>query len=115
MKQVLIIDDDFMSLEFMKIFLEDEGFEVLSAPSEKAAFAQLNEHKPVLIITDVDLGEGSGINVAKHVKEMETPIRIIGVTGYSQSHLEGVDAYHLFDKILTKPINLADLRKIIQI
>lgn len=110
MKKILVLDDDQLSVEFMKIFLEGEGYTVLSAYSCMQARTLFEEHKPEVLVIDLELEDGSGIDFARSVKQANNA-RVILVSGHCKSNLESLGAdTSVLDLILTKPIELSDLR-----
>ncbi|HIF42066.1 MAG TPA: response regulator [Planctomycetes bacterium] len=54
---VLIVDNDERIVELVAWFLERRGYTVRSAGSFDAARVALNERRPTLMLSDVDLGE----------------------------------------------------------
>jgi CheY-like chemotaxis protein len=50
---ILVVEDDFDSREMMKLFLESEGYPVVSAAHGKEALHQLSGLSPCLIILDL--------------------------------------------------------------
>lgn len=113
MSLILLVDDDALSLEFMKIFLEDEGYQVVTACSEQQAMTVYKETAPDIVVTDIDLGRSSGITLAKLLREKGVQ-RIIGITGYGKAHLEERGVLSLFENVLTKPVELNDLKRVLE-
>jgi DNA-binding response OmpR family regulator len=111
MKSILVLDDDQLSVEFIKLFLEGEGFSVFSAFSCSQARAQFEEHLPEVVVVDLELEDGSGIDFAKFAKESNNA-RVILASGHGQEHLKNIGAdLSVLDVILTKPIELSDLKE----
>ncbi len=97
----------------MRLFMEGDGHSIFCACSCEEARNLFDQHKPDVIITDVELLDGSGVDLAHYAKSKGQP-RIIGVTGHSQKHLEERgDDVSAFDAFLTKPIELEQLKKIV--
>lgn len=110
MKKILLVDDDPLSVEFMRLFIESDGFMTLSACSCAEAKAAVDEHAPDIIVTDVELTDGSGVDLAHYAKSKGNPC-IIGVTGHSAQHLsETGNDITVFSTLLLKPIELDRLR-----
>ena len=107
--KILLVEDDQLSAEFMKISLEDEGYDVLVANSLAEATKTFFAHNPSIVITDIQLGDGSGIELAKMVKQHGAK-KVIGVSGFGKSQLSqmGRDTTD-FDQIFTKPVELSEL------
>ena len=108
-QKILLVDDDELTAEFMKLYLLDEGYEVTSVNSLRAALTALAEIIPDIVITDIQLGDGSGIELAEKAKAQGVK-KVLGVSGYSGSQLEQMnkDTKNL-DHVLVKPIEFVDL------
>ncbi len=114
MKKILLVDDDPLSVEFMRLFMEADGHEVWCACSCSEARSLYDEHRPEVLVTDVELLDGSGVDLAQYVKGKGIPV-IVGVTGHSREHLkESGNDVSVFNSLLTKPIELDVLKRAIQ-
>lgn len=108
-ESVLLVEDDALSAEFMRLFLESNGFNVIAVGTLGLAKAEILRSCPRNLITDIQLPDGSGIDIAIAAKSAGCA-KVIGVTGYESSQLSanGVDI-SAFDKIFSKPIELQEL------
>ena len=113
MQHILLIDDDLMTLEFMKLYLESEGYSVATASNEVEAREQFCNQKPHIILSDIELGDCSGTELAKYFRTQGID-QLIGITGYSNDFLMRHNAHAFFDSILTKPIDFGALKKALQ-
>src|SRR5207245_8435878 len=68
MQKILVIDDEPSMRELLSIMLRKEGFEVLLADSRASAAAMLARGPVSMVITDVKLPDGDGIEILRHVK-----------------------------------------------
>ena len=108
-QKILIVEDDPLSAEFMKIYLEEQGYEVRAANSLSKSLADMAEFKPSIVITDIRLGDGSGAESAELFRAQGAKT-IIGVSGYSKSQLlEMHEDLRYFDQLLLKPVELSQL------
>jgi len=112
---VLLLDDDCLSLEFMKIYLEGEGFDVCTATTCAEAREVFGQRKPQVVVSDVELQDGSGIDFASYAKCFGN-VKVILASGYSAEYLSrnGLNVDTL-DGILTKPLDLANLKAAVQL
>lgn len=117
MKRILVVEDQEDNRQILRDLLESMGHEMLEANNGAAAVAQAVEHKPDLILMDIQLPVMDGYEATRRIKanpELRlTPI--IVVTSYALSGDEekaraaGCDAY------VTKPYSTRELRaKIIE-
>lgn len=105
-KSVAILDDDLLSITVLKQTLKDLPLSVTTFNSCKTIKEYLKNNKPDIIITDLNLPDGSGWDLASEIKNNpELPdIKIIAVTG--DTYWESADAENLpVDEVIIKPIN----------
>ena len=115
--KVLVIDDDKLNLQLTEIIFSKWGLQADFVIDGKEAISKINENAYNLIITDIQMPEFSGIDLAKYVRSMEDPkkskVSILAFTANVmkddiQRYLEsGISDYmlkpfkeaHLFNKI----------------
>ncbi|MGL5415835.1 MAG: response regulator [Clostridium sp.] len=68
MERVLIIEDEKSIREILKIAFLREGFEVRVAEDLKKGLKLFEEFKPVIVILDLMLPDGSGFEICKKIK-----------------------------------------------
>lgn len=73
--KILVIDDEQDICEILQYNLETEGFEVVTANSAEEAL-QLPLHEFSLILLDVMMGEMSGFQMARQLKDSPTTAQI---------------------------------------
>lgn len=78
---IACIDDSPIVIHNLKSILGPAGFRVLSIPEPMAGFAQLIEHKPDLILLDLNMPNANGYSICKFLRETpvfgQTPIIIL--------------------------------------
>jgi len=89
--KVLIVDDEDNILEIMKTWLSDIGYHCMTANNYEDAIRKIDDNPLDIIITDVCLGEDSGLDIVKYVNELEERIQIIVITGFAEVE-EAVEA-----------------------
>lgn len=67
----MVVDDEEDVVTFLKALLEDNGYEVVSAPNSGQALEILKRVKPDLICLDILMPGSSGISLHKLLKEKE--------------------------------------------
>jgi two-component system cell cycle sensor histidine kinase/response regulator CckA len=106
MATILIVDDEPVILDVFRRFLEGEGRTLLLAGSAREAHAVAAKvaHLDVALV-DKNLGDGSGLDVARTLKEAKPDVEVILVTGYASldSAIQAVQI-GAFDYV-TKPIS----------
>jgi len=107
-RTVLVIEDHRDSRELLTQVLQSLRAHVLTARNIEEAEGELGFHRPHLIICDMKLPDGTGIEFIKwlrasgHKKLKSTPC--IAITGYEQQFPANVAAG--FDAYMRKPIDL---------
>jgi len=81
--KVFIVDDERIIRVSLVDDFRDEGYQVWEFASATSALAQIKEHKPQIIITDVKMPEMSGIEFLKKIKEFDPNITVILMTAFS--------------------------------
>ncbi|WP_069658747.1 hybrid sensor histidine kinase/response regulator [Arcticibacter eurypsychrophilus] len=112
-KRVLIVDDNLTNLTILKSQLELWKLEVTTAASGKSALEILAKDKNFhLIISDMQMPDIDGIELAGAIKEKITTIPIMLLSSVGD---ESKSKYpHLFSSVLTKPVKLQQLFKLVQ-
>lgn len=113
METILLVEDDAREQRAIAAFLKNRGHEVLTAFNGRTAetlFAQ----NPDIIVTDLKMAEGDGLEVLRAAHQMlpETPVIIITGHGTVSSAVEAMKQ-GAFD-YLTKPVNPEELLLVIQ-
>jgi DNA-binding response OmpR family regulator len=110
-RKVLVVDDDATTREFLRAVLEHGGYEVVLAEDGVSGVEKAASEKPDLVITDGLLPKLHGFRVCKAIKELDSPPKVILLTGlYTKPTYRGeVKHQYLADDLLTKPVAPADL------
>jgi len=64
-RRILIVDDEPQILEVLKAYLQREGFEPILKDSVASAVAALSEESPDMLILDINLPDGSGLDLLR--------------------------------------------------
>lgn len=112
--RVLVVDDDPSSRQFCVEALRNLGYEPASVDSVTCALAALEDGQLDIVLSDVELPDGNGIDLLRTIKENQPGVDVLVMTGYG-SIRGAVDAVKLgaYDYI-TKPLNLDDLRRLLE-
>ncbi len=108
-KTVLVVEDNELNMKLFHDVLQAHGYNVLQAKDGMEGWNIAREHRPDLILMDIQLPEVSGLEVTKWLKDDETlkSIPVIAITtfvtdGDKEKILEdGCDAY------IDKPTSLS--------
>lgn len=108
-KTVLIVEDNELNMKLFHDLLEAHGYQTLQTRTGIEALELAREHRPDLILMDIQLPEVSGLEVTKWIKEDDDlkVIPVIAVTAFAMKGDEerirqgGCEAY------ISKPISVA--------
>ena len=117
MCDILIIDDEPIICEGLKVALEIEGHKIMTAKDGDEAMRIVEENKPHLIITDILMPERDGIEIIILIKKQFPQIKILAISGggriSAQNYLN--DAKYLgASSVLAKPFSTDELICMIQ-
>lgn len=106
--RVLVVDDHDLNLKLLERLLEREGHEVRVADSVAAAERALAEEEPAMIVLDVNLPDGSGLELTRKLKaEPRTAsIPIVACTAAVMPSDEDEALEAGCDAFVAKPIDL---------
>ena len=115
-KTVLIVEDNELNMKLFHDLLEAQGYATLQTKDGREALQLAREHRPDLVLMDIQLPEVSGLEVTKWIKEDENlrDIPVIAVTAFAMKGDEekirqgGCEAY------IAKPISVSDFLKTVQ-
>lgn len=112
--RILVVDDEADLRELLEITLVKMGLDVDSADCLKAARAHLAETEYALVLTDMRLPDGLGIDLVREVSAgfKDTPIAMITAFGNADNAVVALKA-GAFD-YLSKPVGLEQLRLMVQ-
>jgi len=113
-KSILVIDDDRIILDSLCEFLSLEGYRTEGSETLKGALARLQEEKYSLVLTDVNLPDGDGLELLDIIRKEYPQTVTIVITGYGTIE-SAVRAIKLgaYD-YLTKPVIDDELRLVVE-
>lgn len=84
-KKVLIVEDNELNMKLFHDLLDSQGYETLQTREGLQALALARQHRPDLILMDIQLPEISGLEVTKWLKDDEelAHIPVIAVTAFA--------------------------------
>ncbi|HEX9809530.1 MAG TPA: response regulator [Alphaproteobacteria bacterium] len=115
-KTVLIVEDNELNMKLFHDLLEAHGFATIQTRNGMEAVGLAREHRPDLILLDIQLPEISGLEVTRELKKDEDlkSIPVIAVTAFAMKGDEekiregGCEAY------IAKPISVTTFMQTIQ-
>ncbi|MTH77862.1 response regulator [Paracoccus aestuariivivens] len=109
MKHILIVDDDPEIRNLLRRYLEGQGFRVSVAADRRECEARVADSRPDLIVLDVMLPDGSGLDICRSLHEHRPDLRIILLTALKEDVDRIVGLELGADDYLGKPFNPREL------
>jgi two-component system alkaline phosphatase synthesis response regulator PhoP len=107
-KRVLVVDDDVKTVELVKLYLNRDGYRVLTAYDGIEALRLARESHPELIVLDIMLPGMDGLEVCRTLRdESDVPIIMLTAKTTDQDKLAGLDLGA--DDYVTKPFSPREL------
>ncbi|GJM05246.1 MAG: acetoacetate metabolism regulatory protein AtoC [marine bacterium B5-7] len=108
-KKILLVEDETVFAKAVKKHLERADYKVFLAADLEIARKELNEHAPDLILLDMRLPDGSGLELLAEVKSSNANIAVLVMSAYGELE-DAVSAMKLgASDYLKKPIDLEEL------
>jgi len=105
---VLVVDDEPQILRGLKVVLRSAGFQVAQAATKREALDAIAVRPPDVIILDLVLPDGNGVEVCEEVRRWSTlPIIVLSAVGDEREKVRALDASA--DDYVTKPFGTDEL------
>jgi two-component system KDP operon response regulator KdpE len=105
---VLIIEDEEPIRRFLRATLEAKGFRVKESGTARDGLLQARTQRPDLLLLDLGLPDGDGLNVTKDVRTWSAvPVIVLSARGQESDKVAALDAGA--DDYLTKPFGVGEL------
>ncbi|MEY4579867.1 MAG: hypothetical protein RL701_4570 [Pseudomonadota bacterium] len=107
---LLVVDDDAELRDLLLRALTRDGHVVIGSPTVESARHTLTECRPDLVVLDLALPDGSGIDLCRELRQARNSIPILMLTAHSEVaiRVDSLDAGA--DDFLAKPFAVAELR-----
>lgn len=115
-KTVLIVEDNELNMKLFQDLLEAHGIQTVETNDGRNVLELAREHKPDLILMDIQLPEVSGLDVTKWLKEDEDlkSIPVIAVTAFAMKGDEQKIREGGCEDYISKPISVGQFMDVIQ-
>jgi FixJ family two-component response regulator len=106
---VLVVDDDLGMLEAVKRLLRQHDYEPILFSSAQAFKSHTEFEKAVCVILDIDLNDGSGIELRNGLKAAGVSVPVIFITGNETPSVREAALASECVAFLTKPFSAREL------
>jgi CheY-like chemotaxis protein len=110
---LLVEDEEILRAATGKGLRRLPGVEVDEAGTVREAVARLEAAPPDLLVSDLDLPDGSGIELLGHLARLGVPARVIFVTAYLKSLGAGIPRRPDVE-VREKPVPIDELRRLVE-
>ena len=107
---ILLVDDDDVLGQVLSRILTRQGFNVCRATTAAQALQAAQECRPRLALLDLCLPDGDGVQLARRLRTQDQELALILMTAFPLRLRDKPGSAELFQHVLTKPLNLQELR-----
>ncbi|MGH3077871.1 MAG: response regulator transcription factor [Gaiellaceae bacterium] len=105
---ILVVEDETSIASFVAAYLRNAGYAVRAASSAKAALVELASELPSLIVLDLNLPDGDGVELCRRIrKSSDVPILMLTARDEDVDKIIGLEVGA--DDYMTKPFNPREL------
>lgn len=105
---LLLVEDELPMRRFLRASLQAQGYRLIEAGTAAEATVAITTHNPDLVLLDLGLPDGDGIELTRRVREFSrVPIVVVSARGRESDKVDALDAGA--DDYLTKPFGLHEL------
>jgi two-component system cell cycle response regulator DivK len=115
-KRILIVEDNALNMRLLHDVLEAYGYLPITTGRGTAALALAEEHRPDLILMDLQLPDISGLDAVRQLKENATTkdIPVVAVTAFAMVGDERKALTSGCDGYVSKPIMIGDFLRLVE-
>ncbi len=104
MKKILIAEDEKEIIGLLSLYLESEGFSVISAEDGQEAYELFNRESPDLLIADIMMPKKNGYDLIREIrKTSQIPIIVLSAKNWGNDKILGLNIGA--DVYITKPFD----------
>jgi len=104
-RRVLLVEDDPAQRFLLAAYLSQSGFQVLEAGSVGEAWLHIREGSPDLVLLDLNLPDGDGLDLARELRAKDLPVIVVSLR--EEDRLVGLEIG--VDDFVTKPYQPREL------
>ena len=106
--KILIADDDTNICDLLKLYLENEGYEIVTANDGIKALSAFKIYEPDLVLLDIMMPRKDGWQVCREIREMSSkPIIMVTAKGDVFDKVLGLELGA--DDFITKPFDMKEV------
>ncbi len=122
LKTILVVEDEPDQTAYLKAFLQDEGFAVITAPDGREGFEKAKANHPDLITLDISMPKESGVRMFRDLQTdpVTSNVPVIIITGITHDFKQFIETRKqvrppagYFDKPLDREKLLAKIHQLL--
>ena len=107
-KTILIVEDDRYIIHFLTVSFKEEAYAFQVAGTVKEAVSLFYANRPDLVILELGLPDGNGMEVIRSIREIaDTPVIVVSARQEEEEKIQALDAGA--DDYVTKPFYMGEL------
>jgi DNA-binding response OmpR family regulator len=114
-RKALVVDDELIILDILGNILERNGYDITRATDGDQAIKALDAEDFDLVITDLQMGQTSGLDVIRKAKNNSRRTIVMMMTGCHKESYAIAAFHHGADDFFHKPFSISDLLERIQL
>jgi CheY-like chemotaxis protein len=107
--RILVIEDNLDLRDYLRLALETQGYQVLTARNGEEALGYLNGHPVDVVLTDIFMPEMDGIETIAALRKLFPDIRVIAMSGRPGVDYLAVARELGVTRTLRKPFDIEEL------
>lgn len=128
---ILLIEDDLSLRDSLCQFLNDNGYRTLAASTARQGWEMVQSERPRLLLLDLNLPDGSGLDLLKKISQLEEcgysrgggaygysreggRASVVVMTAFDLKHMRPAEANGVLAGWMTKPVNPVELLGIVE-
>jgi PAS domain S-box-containing protein len=114
-RRILVVDDNTDAASSLSVLLQHQGHQVETAHDGAEAVAKARNLRPQIVFLDLGMPRMGGLEAAKRLRSLAkgAPMLLVALTGWGQEQDQQRTREAGFDLHLLKPINRAELDKVL--
>jgi DNA-binding NtrC family response regulator len=108
--RILMVEDSASLAAVYRAYLQEGAYQLVTVESLGGARDALDTFRPDLVLLDVELPDGNGLDFLADIRHLESPPRVIVMTAHGSSDLAEEAIRQGASDFLTKPFDAARLR-----
>lgn len=108
-KRILVVDDEFSVRQLLTDLLEGPGQIVTAFADPLAALEHIRQNGVDIAFLDLMMPGMTGVELAKHLKELHPQARVVICTGYLVENFASLSGSADVDQVVSKPFDLSTI------